>query len=61
MVPFQELKPASAVVLAVAHRQFREMALEAYKGLMNGNVLIDVKGIFTESEAQQQGLRFWRL
>jgi len=61
MVPFDQLRPASAVVVAVAHKQFREMGVEAYKGLMTGSVLIDVKGIFTAEEAKRHGIRFWRL
>jgi UDP-N-acetyl-D-galactosamine dehydrogenase len=61
VVPFDELKPAAAVVVAVAHRQYREMGVEAYKGLMTGSVLIDVKGIFRQEEVEQAGIRFWRL
>lgn len=61
VTPFQELKPADAVVVAVAHRQYREMGIEAYKELMTGSVLIDVKGIFEPQEASEAGIRFWRL
>lgn len=61
MVPFDQLQPATAVVVAVAHRQYRDMGVEAYKGLMSGSVLIDVKGIFTADEAKAHGIRFWRL
>lgn len=61
MVPFDDLKPASAIVVAVAHRQYREMGIEAYKGLMTGIVLIDVKGMFKPEEVESQGIRFWRL
>jgi UDP-N-acetyl-D-galactosamine dehydrogenase len=61
MVPFDQLKPASAVVLAVAHREYKEMPLDVYKGLMNGGVLIDVKGMFTQQIADKSGVRYWRL
>jgi UDP-N-acetyl-D-galactosamine dehydrogenase len=61
ITPFGELKPAAAVVVAVAHRQYREMPLETYKGLMTGSVLVDVKGIFDPAEVEAQGIRFWRL
>ncbi len=60
-VPFEELQPAAAVVVAVAHRQYRELSVEHYKGLMNGSVLIDVKGIFKAAEIEAEGIRFWRL
>ncbi|MDD2336920.1 MAG: nucleotide sugar dehydrogenase, partial [Geobacteraceae bacterium] len=61
IVPFEKLKPAAAVVVAVAHRQYREMALEGYKGLVDGSVLIDVKGIFKPEKMEVQGIRYWRL
>ncbi|MRR06783.1 MAG: nucleotide sugar dehydrogenase [Deltaproteobacteria bacterium] len=61
MVPFEELQPAAAVVVAVAHRQYREMEVAAYQGLMTGSVLIDVKGVFRPEEVEAQGIRFWRL
>ncbi len=61
VVPFDLLKPAAAVVVAVAHRQFREMAVKGYKDLLNGSVLVDVKGIFKPEEMEAQGIRFWRL
>lgn len=61
MIPFEELAPAAAVVVAVAHRQYREMPVNQYKGLMTGSVLIDVKGIFQAAEIEAEGIRFWRL
>ncbi|RQW85621.1 MAG: nucleotide sugar dehydrogenase [Geobacter sp.] len=61
VVPFEELQPAAAVVVAVAHRQYREMGVGLYKGLLNGSVLVDVKGIFQASDMEAEGIRFWRL
>jgi UDP-N-acetyl-D-glucosamine/UDP-N-acetyl-D-galactosamine dehydrogenase len=61
IVPFTELKPASAVVIAVAHQQYRTQSLEDFKGLINGGVLIDVKGIFQAADVEAMGIRFWRL
>ncbi len=61
MVPFEKLRPAAAVVVAVAHKQFREMRIEEFKGLMTGSVLVDVKGVFRPEEAKKTGIRFWRL
>ena len=46
LVPFEELEPASAVVAAVPHQQYLDMPVEAYRGLMNGSVFVDVKGVF---------------
>jgi UDP-N-acetyl-D-galactosamine dehydrogenase len=61
LVPFEELKPAAAVVMAVAHKTYREMSVDHFKGLMTGSVLIDVKGIFQAAEIEAAGIRFWRL
>jgi UDP-N-acetyl-D-galactosamine dehydrogenase len=61
LVPFEELKPAAAVVMAVAHKKYREMSVDHFKGLMTGSVLIDVKGIFQAAEIEAAGIRFWRL
>ena len=61
LVPLDELRPASAVVLAVAHRQFRDMPASSYRALLSGSVLIDVKGVFNRDEIKEMGIRLWRL
>jgi UDP-N-acetyl-D-galactosamine dehydrogenase len=61
MSPFEELRPAAAVVVAVAHQQYRELPLEAFRSLMSGSVLIDIKGIFDQKVVHAAGIRFWRL
>jgi UDP-N-acetyl-D-glucosamine/UDP-N-acetyl-D-galactosamine dehydrogenase len=61
LVSFEKLAPASALIVAVAHRQYLEMAVDAYQSLMNGSVFIDVKGVFCPETMKAQGLRLWRL
>jgi UDP-N-acetyl-D-galactosamine dehydrogenase len=61
MTPFEKLRPADALVAAVAHRQYREMPLEAFQPLMSGSVLIDIKGLFDQKALRKAGIRFWRL
>ena len=61
LVPLDELRPAAAVVLAVAHRQFRDMTASSYRSLLSGSVLIDVKGVFNRDEVKEMGIRLWRL
>ncbi len=62
LVPFRELKPAAAVVAAVAHRDYRELSLEGLKGLLgDGPVLVDVKGIYDPAAVKAAGVRLWRL
>jgi UDP-N-acetyl-D-galactosamine dehydrogenase len=61
LMPLENLRPASAVILAVAHREFREMPVSSYRELLAGSVLIDVKGVFRRDEAEGMGIRLWRL
>lgn len=61
LVPLYELRPASAVILAVAHREFRDMPVSSYRELLSGSVLIDVKGVFKRNEVEGIGIRLWRL
>lgn len=62
LVPLGELRPAAAVVAAVAHRQYREMSVEELKGLLgDGPVVADVKGIYDPSAVRAAGIRLWRL
>lgn len=62
LVPFAELRPAAAVVAAVAHRQVRELDVAGLHRLMGEQpVLIDVKGIFAPEVVRNGGIRHWRL
>ena len=57
-----QLEPADAVVIAVAHDQFREMSLPEISKLMGDRpVVVDVKGIIAPSVAENSGIRLWRL
>lgn len=62
LTPLDKLKPASAVVLAVAHQSFREMPVADLLKLMNGKrVLIDVKSVFKPDVLKNNGISVWRL
>ena len=58
-----ELKPAAAVISAVAHNAYRNWSIAELSTLMiTGNpVLIDVKGIFDQTALHDAGIRVWRL
>jgi len=57
-----KLRPATAVVAAVAHRSIRELPVGQLKSLMNRNpVLADVKGIYDRKALEAAGVRVWRL
>jgi UDP-N-acetyl-D-galactosamine dehydrogenase len=62
LVPMELLQPASAVILAVSHREYRELPVADLKRLMNSNpLLIDVKGEKDRAELVRAGIRVWRL
>ena len=57
------IKDADAVILAVMHKEYREIGLEGISGLCNGGnaLVIDVKGCFSPKEAQKLDITYWRL
>ncbi len=62
LTPMAELKPASAVVLAVAHHSFCKLSTVSLLKLMNKNpVLIDVKSIYKYDVLKNSGITVWRL
>ncbi len=62
LVALEKLKPAAAVVAAVAHRSYRAMSIDTLNRLMDKNpVLIDVKCIFNSETLRKNGVRLWRL
>jgi len=62
LVPFEQLEPAAAVVVAVAHAAYCDLKPDAFKRLMNGRpLLVDVKGVFEREPYEQAGFTLWRL
>jgi UDP-N-acetyl-D-glucosamine/UDP-N-acetyl-D-galactosamine dehydrogenase len=56
------LRPAVAVVAAVAHHPFRQWSAGRLAGLMGKNpVLIDVKGVYDGQQMAAAGIRVWSL
>jgi UDP-N-acetyl-D-galactosamine dehydrogenase len=59
---WEDLQPAGAVVVAVAHRQYRALGPDELKRLMKTSpVLVDVKGLYDRDAMKRAGLRCWRL
>lgn len=52
-----------AIILAVAHDEFKEITLKQLKQKFarNRNVFFDIKGVYEKNEAEQLGLSYWRL
>jgi UDP-N-acetyl-D-galactosamine dehydrogenase len=62
LTPFNELKLASAVVVAVAHSVYRTFSVETLASLMEQSpLLVDVKGIYDRTACSTAGIRVWRL
>ena len=62
LVPRQRLGPCDALVIAVAHREHRDLTIADLKGMMNGAPLvIDVKGLYDRQQMEQNDITFWRL
>lgn len=61
-----DARDADCIIVAVAHREFRALSLDALKGLFrqgedNEKVLLDVKGLYKISDLEASGMRYWRL
>ena len=64
LVPMEEMRDLDCLIVAVAHRQLREMSSNAYKamfvdGVDDHKVLVDVKSIL--DKAKFADYRYWRL
>lgn len=57
-----EAGPYDGIVVAVKHRQFKELSLDdIHKMGTTSSVLIDVKGIFDSAEAVKCGMVYWKM
>lgn len=62
LIPMDKLKPAAAIIAAVAHREFNVLTMDNIVSLCGDNpVLIDVKGQFEQQAVADAGIRLWRL
>ncbi len=59
---WDDLPPADALILAVAHRQFLETLPTAYlQKIVRRGCLIDVKSVFDPEPFRREGIQVWRL
>lgn len=66
LTKLENVKDADCIIIAVAHDQFKEISLSDmnnyYKQVNNDEkVLIDVKGIYSITDLNKSGYRWWRL
>ena len=61
-VPMSQMKNLDALILAVAHDEFKEISMSEFDGMFKKEkVLIDVKGILDRKEYESKGYLYWRL
>jgi len=59
---WSDLNGVDAIIIAVAHQQYREMNVEDFKEHLSENgCLLDIKGILDPEAVRSNGLHFWRL
>ncbi len=62
LVEFDSLSNLTAVIVAVAHEEFKLFSIEKYKSILNGiKLLVDVKGMLDEGEAEKCGVTVIKL
>ncbi len=62
LTAFDQLKPAAALLVAVAHDEYRQKDLLTLRELCGeAPVLIDVKALFNPASLREHGFRVWRL
>lgn len=64
-VDINDIKDCDAVILAVAHEQFKAVSMadfeKMFKHNKNANVLVDIKGLLDRKEYENAGYIYWRL
>lgn len=66
LTEMKDVKDADCIIVAVAHKEFKEISLDdldkLYRaGENSSKVLIDVKGLFTINDVKTKGFSYWRL
>ncbi len=63
IVPLKQIKNMDAVILAVAHHEYRELGIEKIASLCRKKhqILIDIKAVFKPDQARSLGITYWRL
>jgi UDP-N-acetyl-D-galactosamine dehydrogenase len=61
LISADSLPPCSAIIAAVAHRQFKELKPKELNAACPGGPILDVKAVFDRAALAAIGLEFWRL
>lgn len=66
LIPFEDVKDADCIIVAVGHKEFRDFPLYTIKGFYKDmpddeKVFLDVKSLYRVDELDASGMRYWRL
>ena len=65
LVDMSELKNLDCLIIAVAHKAFKDLSRDELLGMLRRDgsrgVVVDVKGIRTRKEFEEAGCKYWRL
>ncbi len=67
LTPWEDVPKADCVIVAVGHKEYRDMSMMQIKELFKDElsdeekVLVDVKSLYRMDELYASGMRFWRL
>lgn len=67
LIPFEEVKDADCIIVAVGHKEFRNLPIYTVKQYFRQDipddekVFLDVKSLYRMEELKASGIRFWRL
>ncbi len=64
-ININDIKNCDAVILAVAHEQFKSLTMNDFEAMFkqseNKNVLVDIKGLLDRKKYENAGYIYWRL
>ena len=62
LTAWDDLPPADAIVIAVSHREYATLGVDAYRARLRGaGVIADVKGVLSAELAAGAASVYWRL
>ena len=67
LIPFEEVRDADCIIVAVGHKEFRNLPIYTVKQYYRQDipddekVFLDVKSLYRMDELKASGIRFWRL
>jgi UDP-N-acetyl-D-galactosamine dehydrogenase len=63
LVSLNQIKDVDAVILAVAHRNYKAMGIQSIAGMCRKEhpILLDIKAVFSQETATSKKINYWRL